>query len=183
VWAPGSWSCQCRVDAELGQLRIPRPATLPLLPGDGPQPPSGPLFQGMQHRRGFAESKVTAPSNKVDGQLLDNLREALPRVRRVISRTFALNRTTVCGASRRLRVVPPVKLKPKNFRTCGAATALFALLTFSLRRLVAARRFWGWWAVAASKDQLSNWTGSPGGNNDSLQPSIRYKLQTVFVRF
>ena len=58
----------------------------------------------------------------------------LPRVRRVISRTFALNRTTVCGASRRLRVVPPVKLKPKNFRTCGAATALFALLTFSLRR-------------------------------------------------
>ena len=107
----------------------------------------------------------------------------LPRVRRVISRTFALNRTTVCGASRRLRVVPPVKLKPKNFRTCGAATALFALLTFSLRRLVAARRFWGWWAVAASKDQLSNWTGSPERNNDSLQPSIRYKLQTVFVRF
>src|SRR6516164_5452548 len=46
------------------------------------------------------------------------------------------DRATVCGARRRLVFVPLVKLKPKNFRTCGAATALFALLTVSLRCLV-----------------------------------------------
>src|SRR5271156_168881 len=58
-----------------------------------------------------------------------------PRVRRVSSRALALNRATVCGAKRRLMDAPIVKLKPRNFRIRGAATALFALLTLSLRRL------------------------------------------------
>jgi hypothetical protein len=40
-----------------------------------------------------------------------------------------------CGAIRRRGCSPPVKLKPRNLRTLGLATALFALLTLSLRRL------------------------------------------------
>ena len=71
-----SWRCQSHVDTAIYQANKPRPATLPLFPGDGTQPSSGPLFQGVQHRRGFAETKVAAPSNEVDGQLFDNLREA-----------------------------------------------------------------------------------------------------------
>src|SRR5215813_8055976 len=62
-----------------------------------------------------------------------------PHVRRVSSRTFALKRARACGAMRRRGSFPPVKLKPKNLRTLGLATALLALLTFSLRRL--ARNF------------------------------------------
>ena len=75
VWATGSWRCQSHIDTAFDQLCKPRPTPLPLFPGDGTQPPPGPLFQGAQHRRGFAEAEVTAPSNEVDGQLFDNLRE------------------------------------------------------------------------------------------------------------
>src|SRR6516225_5291735 len=59
-----------------------------------------------------------------------------PRVRRVSSRTLVLKRATACGAMRRRGAsFPPVKLKPRNLRTLGLATALLALFTFSLRRL------------------------------------------------
>ena len=74
--ATGSWGCQSHIDAAFDQLCKPRPTTLPLFPGDGAQPPPGPLFQGAQHRWGFAEAEVTSPPDEVDGQLLDNLREA-----------------------------------------------------------------------------------------------------------
>jgi hypothetical protein len=40
------------------------------------------------------------------------------------------------GAMRRRGSLPPVKLKPKNLRTLGLATALLALLT--LRAFIAA---------------------------------------------
>src|SRR5262249_59525994 len=52
------------------------------------------------------------------------------------SRTLALKRASACGAMRRRGSCPAVKLKPRNLRTLGLATALLALLTFSLRRLV-----------------------------------------------
>src|ERR1700692_3143320 len=48
---------------------------LPLLPGDGAQPPPEPLVKLTQHRRGLTEAEVTAPPDEVDGQLLDDLRE------------------------------------------------------------------------------------------------------------
>src|SRR5271163_453760 len=59
-----------------------------------------------------------------------------PRVRRVSSRTLALKRAIACGAIRRRGSFPLVKLKPRNLRALGLATALLALLTLSLRRLV-----------------------------------------------
>jgi hypothetical protein len=82
----------------------------------------------------LTETEVAAPSNEIDGQLLDNLLEARPRVRRVSSRIFALKRARACGAMRRRGSFPPVKLNPKNLRTGGLATALLDLLTVSLRR-------------------------------------------------
>jgi hypothetical protein len=39
-----------------------------------------------------------------------------------------------CGAMRRRGCFPPVKLKPRNLRALGLATALLALLTLSLSR-------------------------------------------------
>src|ERR1700676_5643246 len=48
---------------------------LPLLPGDGAQPPPEPLVKLTQHRRGLTEAEVAAPPDEVDGQLLDDLRE------------------------------------------------------------------------------------------------------------
>src|SRR5579864_2188631 len=59
----------------------------------------------------------------------------LPQVRRVRSCTRLRNRASDCDAMRRRGCVPPVKLKPRNLRSLGRATALFALLTLSLRRL------------------------------------------------
>ena len=126
-------------DATASQLCKTSAATLPLFPGDGAQPPPGPFIKRAQCRRGLAEAKVAAPSNKIDGQLVDNLREASAAVRRVSSRTLALKRASACGAMQRRGCSPYVKLKPRNLRTLGLATALLALLTFSLRRL--ARKF------------------------------------------
>ena len=57
-----------------------------------------------------------------------------PGVRRVSARTRLVNRASACGAMRRRGAVSLVKLKPRNLRALGRATALFALLTFSFRR-------------------------------------------------
>jgi hypothetical protein len=43
-----------------------------------------------------------------------------------------LNRTIALGATRRRGSLPPVKLNPRNFRSFGRATALFAWFTLSL---------------------------------------------------
>jgi hypothetical protein len=45
----------------------------------------------------------------------------------VISRTRSLNRSIAFGAIRRFGSACRVKLKPRNFRSCGLATALFSL--------------------------------------------------------
>ena len=54
-----------------------------------------------------------------------------PFARRVISRIRCLNRSKTFGAITRLTSGPAVKLNPRNFRSCGRATALFA--SFTLR--------------------------------------------------
>ena len=56
----------------------------------------------------------------------------IPRVRRVSSRTRSLNRFTAFGAMRRFGEAEFVKLKPRNFRSQGSATALLDSFTFSL---------------------------------------------------
>jgi len=55
-----------------------------------------------------------------------------PLARRVISRIRALNRSRALGAIVRLTSGPAVKLNPRNFRSYGRATALFASFTLSL---------------------------------------------------
>src|SRR5215472_10816156 len=56
----------------------------------------------------------------------------LPRVRRVISRTRALNLASAFGAMR--RSLPSfAMLKPRNFRSSGRATALFRLVDLHLK--------------------------------------------------
>lgn len=55
-----------------------------------------------------------------------------PLARRVIALTRSLNRSRAFGAMTRLTSRPAVKLNPKNFRSCGRATALFASFTLSL---------------------------------------------------
>src|SRR6267143_310158 len=49
-----------------------------------------------------------------------------PFALRVISRILCLNRSRDFGAIVRLMSGPAVKLNPRNFRSCGRATALFA---------------------------------------------------------
>src|ERR1700704_6221708 len=76
MWAAGGLRRQVPADAAASQFgKAGRPA-FPLLPDDGAQPSPGPLVKVAQHRRGLAEAEVAAPSDQVDGQLLDDLREA-----------------------------------------------------------------------------------------------------------
>jgi len=51
----------------------------------------------------------------------------------VISRIRSLNRSIAFGAIVRFGSFPPVKLNPRNFRSCGFATALFDSFTLSFR--------------------------------------------------
>src|SRR5438045_1824057 len=75
--ATGALRRQIPADAAASQLgKASRPA-FPLLPGDGAQPSPGPLVEFTQHRRGLAEAEVAAPSGEIDGQPLDDLREAV----------------------------------------------------------------------------------------------------------
>src|ERR1019366_6459081 len=55
-----------------------------------------------------------------------------PLARRVISRIRCLNRSKAFDAITRWTSGPVVKLNPRNFRSCGRATALFASFTLSL---------------------------------------------------
>ena len=77
MWAAGGLCRQVPADAAASQLGEASISVLPLLPGDGAQPPPDPFIKCAQHRRGLAEAEVTAPSNEIDRQFFDNLREAL----------------------------------------------------------------------------------------------------------
>ncbi len=55
-----------------------------------------------------------------------------PVARRVISRTRRLKRAKDFGAIARLISGPSVKLNPRNFRSCGLATALLDSFTLSI---------------------------------------------------
>src|SRR5665213_427145 len=74
--ASGDLCRQVPADAATSQLGEASASMLPLFPGDGAQPPPKPLVKPAQHRRGLAEAEVAAPPDQVDGQLLDDLREA-----------------------------------------------------------------------------------------------------------
>jgi hypothetical protein len=55
-----------------------------------------------------------------------------PLALRVMSRIRRLNRSSNFGAIVRLMSGSTVKLNPRNFRSCGRATALLASFTLSL---------------------------------------------------
>jgi hypothetical protein len=74
--AAGGLRRQIPADAAASQLGKASRSTLPLLPGDGAQPPPEPPIKFTQHRRRLAEAEVAAPPDAVDGQLLDDLHEA-----------------------------------------------------------------------------------------------------------
>ena len=63
----------------------------------------------------------------------------MPRVRRVSSRIFCLQRNKAFGETRRFGSLLLLKLNPKNFRSPGRATALLASFTLSLSRRVRKR--------------------------------------------
>src|SRR5437660_1377099 len=56
-----------------------------------------------------------------------------PLALRVISRIRCLNRSSDFGAIVRLMSGPAVKLNPRNFRSCGRATALFITQKLKLK--------------------------------------------------
>src|SRR6202790_4265741 len=78
MWATGAARRQDPADATTSQLCVTGASALPLLPGDGAQPPPDPLVKCAQHRGGLAEAEVAAPSDEIARQLLGDLREALP---------------------------------------------------------------------------------------------------------
>src|SRR5260370_37649216 len=59
-----------------------------------------------------------------------------PLALRVVSRIRCLNRSSDFGAIVRLMSGPAVKLNPRNFRSCGRATALFAAVTRITAQLI-----------------------------------------------
>src|SRR5713226_8409018 len=77
MWAAGGSCRQLPADAAASQLLVACASAFPLLPGDGTQPSPDPLVELAQHRRGFAEAEVAAPSYQITRQLLGDLREAL----------------------------------------------------------------------------------------------------------
>ena len=134
--AAGGLRRQIPADAAASQLgKAGRPA-FPLLPGDGAQPSPGPLVKFAQHRRGLADAEVAAPSDEIGGRFFDDLREAFA------SSTARQLPDSAPEPGQRLRCDAPPRLFPvreaeaRNLRVLGRATALLALLTFSLRRLL-----------------------------------------------
>ena len=80
-----------------------------------------------KHTRGLAETEVAAPSEEVWPQLFDHCGRPIPRVRRVMSRICVLNLARALGAMP--RSLPSFEmLNPRNLRSSGRATALFASL-------------------------------------------------------
>ncbi len=65
MWATGGLRRQVPADAAASQLGEASASSLPLLPGDGAQPPPDPFIECAQHRRGLTETEVAAPTDQV----------------------------------------------------------------------------------------------------------------------
>src|SRR5436305_14257402 len=134
--ATGALRRQIPADAAASQLgKASRPA-FPLLPGDGAQPSPGPLVEVRQRRRVVAEAEVAPPSGEIDGQPLDDLREA------VASGTTRQLPHSASELGQRLRRNAPPGLFPSHeaeaqeLALARPGDRTLRLLTFSLRRLV-----------------------------------------------
>ena len=121
-----------RTDSQGDQSRSATAPCFPLPPPSRPKPPSHPAGEGYQHRRRLAEAKVVAPAHHIASQLFPC---GLKADTFGPSRDFpirCLKRSKALGAMTRLTSEPRLKLNPRNFRSCGRATALFASFTLSL---------------------------------------------------
>ncbi len=123
-------------DAPFAQLLHAPCEPLPLGPHHRPQPAADPRVQGRHHPRCRAEAEIASPAPEVGLNSATRASRLTPRLRHVSSRTRCLNRARALGAIRRLGSRSQVKLKPRNFRLGGLATALFAWFTWSLSRCV-----------------------------------------------
>jgi hypothetical protein len=103
---------------------------LPLAPEVHPEPPSYRRIQVREHMWRLAEAKVLTPTQEIARQGPISVGRLTPRVCRVRFRTRRLNRRSAWGAMRLWR--PSLaRLKPRNDRSAGRATALLAALTVS----------------------------------------------------
>ena len=83
-----------------------------------------------EHARGLAEAKVSTPADKIRGEVFDDLFQALSPGPAGHIPDFHLELADGLGRDR--RSAPSfVMVKPRNLRSSGCATALFASLTFS----------------------------------------------------
>ena len=130
--ATGRVTCCPRRNSQCDECRSPTPWSFPLAPEGGPQSQPDPASEGNQFLGRFAEAKIAAPATHIRGQLFHCRLDAnaLGPSRDLSIR--CLNRSSDFGAIVRLMSGPAVKLKPRNFRSCGRATALFASFTLSL---------------------------------------------------
>ena len=109
---------------------------VPLLPDHRPEPVSGPLLKNLQHRRRLTLNEIADPAVIVTAQLLGHfLHVHAPRP----SRHFPGFRFESDHRFRAIRGFGSrfvVKLKPRDFRSHGRATALFCWFTLSLSFVV-----------------------------------------------
>lgn len=63
-------------DPALGEFGVTVPASFPLVPCNGAQPPPDPWVEFPQHGRRLAEAEIRTPATKVLAQVLDDLLEA-----------------------------------------------------------------------------------------------------------
>ena len=119
-------------NSQRDQCRSATPWCFPLAPKSCPQSQPDPASESDQLLRCFAKAEITAPAPHIPGQLFhcrlhadalgpsrdlpDSLLEPFQR--------FPRNRAPYVRTA--------VKLNPRNFRSCGRATALFASFTLSL---------------------------------------------------
>ena len=134
---PGATAASGRIaqfpqDSQCDQCRSPTTGCFPLAPESGPQSQADPARESNQHLGCFAEAEIAAPAPHIWDQFFhcrldadalgpsrdppDSLLEPFSDFRAIV----------------RLMSGPAVKLNPRNFRSCGRATALFASFTLSL---------------------------------------------------
>ena len=133
---PGSMAAaghvaQLSPDSQRDECRSPTPRCFPLTPEGSPQSQPDPASESDQYLGRLAKAEIAAPAPHIRGQLF-HCRLDADALLRVMSRIRCLNRSSDFGAIVRLTSGPAVKLNPRNFRSCGRATALFASFTLSL---------------------------------------------------
>src|SRR5262245_44692703 len=134
---PGATAATGRIaqfpqDPQCDQCRSPTTWCFPLAPESGPQSQADPARESNQHLVCFAEAEIAAPAPHIWDQFFHCRLDADALGPSRDLRIRCLNRSRDFGAIMRLMSGPAVKLNPRNFRSCGRATALLASFTLSL---------------------------------------------------